>query len=486
MTLRSRTSRSSAFAASALLVVLAAGCSNSTTRASRAGAEKAPPINDPQSAETVAASVDRAPTLPPDPFDSSTGAAYWRSGQSSGADFPTTYAGVVGAGEQTAAPSKPLPGEIPAPELPEMTKSTRSDGVENLRQVTFANEGADFDPVISRDGSTVFFASTAHSATSDIFSKSVDGRTLTQLTTDPANDAMPAVSPDGARIAFASNRGGNWDIYVMSSTGGQAIQITGDSAQELHPAWSHDGRTLAYCRLSDTSGRWEIWITDVEKPAVKRFLTQGLFPDWHPSEHRLLFQRSRERGDRYFSIWTIDLVEGDATSPTLIASSATAAIVNPRWSQDGQYIACATVSAPPQGAPVGRPEKSDIWIMKPDGSGRANLTGGRNVNLMPAWGPDNVVFFVTDRSGSDNIWSTSSNQAMFAAGASTASLPVVTRSNDFPGSRNVSGAGEGSLPKPTLPKWMAGATPNPAPQKTDSDLPPEMANVPTDMSEDHR
>jgi hypothetical protein len=75
---------------------------------------------------------------------------------------------------------------------------------------------------------------------------------------------------------------------------------------------------------------------------------------------------------------------------------------------------------------------------------------------------------------------------MFAAGASTASLPAVTRSNDFSGSRNVSGAGEGSLPKPTLPKWMAGANPNPAPQKTDSDLPPEMANVPTDMSEDHR
>lgn len=484
MTRRFCSARGSMLAASALLVFVAAGCSQSTNRAARSGADKAPPIENPQPASTVAASVNRAITMPPDPFESSTGAAYWRSGKDGNADFPTTYAGVIGAGERAAGGAEPLPGEIDQPTLPQPVRSRQNDGVENLRQVTFANEGADFDPVVSRDGSTIFFASTAHSSTSDIFSKSVDGRTLTQLTTDPANDAMPAVSPDGSRIAFASNRGGNWDIYVMSSTGGQAIQVTSDSAQELHPSWSHDGKTLGYCRLSNTTGRWEIWITDVDKPAVRRFLTQGLFPDWHPTEHRILFQRSRERGDRFFSIWTIDLVNGDASSPTLIASSASAAIVNPRWSQDGAYIACATVAAPAHGGPVGRPEKSDIWIMKPDGSGRANLTGGRNVNLMPTWGPDNTVFFVTDRSGADNIWATSSKQAIFAAGSPSPSLPTVTRSRDFSVPLTDAQGSAGNMPKPSLPKWMAGA-PQPT-QHTDSDVPPEIANVPTDMSQDDR
>ncbi len=485
MTRRSSSARGCQFAASAILVLLAAGCSQSARQSAGGGADKAPPIGDPKNASTVAASVNRQPTLPPDPFASSTAAEYWRSGRGSNGDFPTTYAGVIGAGERSGErPS--LTGEIAGPDLTAVTRAHRPDGgVENLRQVTFAHEGADFDPVVSRDGSTIFFASTAHSSTSDIFSKSVDGRALTQLTTDPANDAMPAVSPDGSRIAFASNRGGNWDIYVMSSTGGQAIQITSDSAQELHPTWSHDGKMLAYCRLSDTSGRWEIWVTEVEKSGVRRFLTQGLFPDWHPTESRILFQRSRERGDRFFSIWTVDYVNGDASSPTLIASSAAAAIVNPRWSQDGAYIACATISAPAQGSPAGRPEKSDIWIMKPDGSGRANLTGGRNVNLMPTWGPNNTVFFVTDRSGSDNIWATSSNQAMFAAGHFDTALPTVAQSYEFVRPQ-ATDASQPPIPRPTLPTWMAGSKPGPTPKATETDLPPEIANVPTDMSEEDR
>src|SRR5690606_3615182 len=323
-------------------------------------------------------------------------------------------------------------GELPATEgfATSASASMMLDGMESLSQITFTGEGSSFDPCISRDGKFVAFASTQHRPTADIYLKPVHGRTLTQLTADPAHDVMPAISPDSQRVAFASNRSGNWDIYVMSATGGQAVQITSDGAQELHPTWSPDGSMIAYCRLSDTSGRWEIWLTEVDKPAVRRFLTPGLFPDWHPTENRILFQRPRERGDRYFSIWTVDYVNGDAMSPTLIASSATAAIINPRWSHDGTYIACATVSAPAQGNPTGRPEQSDIWIMRPDGSARANLTGGRNVNLMPAWGPDNTVFFVTDRSGSDNIWATSGQQAIIAAGHAPPNLPVLTGAGD--------------------------------------------------------
>ncbi|PKL33497.1 MAG: hypothetical protein CVV40_00635, partial [Planctomycetes bacterium HGW-Planctomycetes-2] len=301
----------------------------------------APPIPDPQSVSTLAATP--APTLPPDPFENENASSYWRSGHNSSADFPATYAGIIGAGERSTPPRSLLPGDIANPGLPilpEQSSGARLDGAENLRQVSFAHEGADFDPALSRSGDTLYFASTAHSATSDIFSKGVDGRAITQLTADPANDAMPAVSPDGSRVAFASNRAGNWDLYVMAATGGQAVQLTSDSAHELHPSWSPDGSMLAYCRLGEASQRWEIWVTEVDKPAVRKFLTQGLFPDWHPAGNKILFQRSRDRGDRFFSIWTIEYVSGDAQSPTMIASSDTAAIINPRWSTDGAYIAC--------------------------------------------------------------------------------------------------------------------------------------------------
>ncbi|MBC7771342.1 MAG: PD40 domain-containing protein, partial [Pyrinomonadaceae bacterium] len=131
------------------------------------------------------------------------------------------------------------------------------DTMDSLAQVTFASQGSDFDPAVSRDGQFIVYASTQHRPTADIYMKSVNGRTITQLTADPGQDVMPTVSPDGKRVAFASNRSGSWDVYVMTSSGGQAVQVTSDPAHELHPSWSPDGTQLVFSRMGPTSGRWE-------------------------------------------------------------------------------------------------------------------------------------------------------------------------------------------------------------------------------------
>ena len=160
----------------------------------------------------------------------------------------------------------------------------------------------------------MLFASTQHSTTSDIYVKSTRGRTLTQLTTDPADDIMPIFHPLGDRVAFASNRAGNWDIYVMSVGGGQPMKVTDESEHELHPSWSPDGKRLIYCKLGSRSNRWEMWVVDTENPGVRRFLDYGLFPQWCPdvARSKILFQRARQRGSRFFSVWTIDYLNGDA------------------------------------------------------------------------------------------------------------------------------------------------------------------------------
>ena len=182
---------------------------------------------------------------------------------------------------------------------------------------------------------------------------------------------------------------------------------------------SPDGRLIAFCRLGEPSRRWEIWVADADRPSVRRFLTFGLFPNWHPTQNTLVFQRSRERGDRYFSIWTIDNANADPTPPTEIASSASAALINPRWSPDGQFVACAVVRSPAEQGRASRIQEADIWIIKADGSARANVTGGRWMNLMPTWGPDNSLFFVSDRSGISTIWNTNPTQTIMAMGSGT-------------------------------------------------------------------
>lgn len=299
-----------------------------------------------------------------------------------------------------------------------MTRSTNAmDGPmpENASRVSFASEGADFDPTVAESGTHIYFSSTRHSQNADIYVQSIGGTAVTQLTTDPAHDVMPSISPDGQRIAFASNRGGSWDVFMMGSNGGQAVQVTFDAGHELHPTWSPDGTKLAYCRLGEGSDRWEIWVRDLNSPAKATFLTYGLFPEWHPTENRLLFQRPRERGSRFFSVWTIDYLRGEALNPTEIASSSVAAIINPTWSFDGQHIAFATLVDPPADRGNTRPKNADIWFARTDGSGKTNLTRGHAINLMPAWGPDGTVYFISDRSGQDNIWSIRPEQAINTA-----------------------------------------------------------------------
>ncbi len=280
------------------------------------------------------------------------------------------------------------------------------DGARNIVQVTTASEGAVFDPAIDPTGSRMAFSSTMHSTSADIYLQSTTGSTITQLTDDPGDDVMPAFSPDGQYVSFASNRSGNWNIYYTPTSGGRPVQLTFENEHELHPSWSPDGTMIAYCRYGQQSGRWEIWTVDIENPSVRRFLVYGMFPEWNPdvARNKMLFQRPRQRGSRYHGVWTINYVDGEAKQPTEIVSAANAAAINPSWSPDGNRIVFVTV-LDPEAEPAARPGLCDVWVVSIDGTNRTNLTSGNSANYQPTWASDGNVYFVSDRSGVDNIWS---------------------------------------------------------------------------------
>lgn len=285
-------------------------------------------------------------------------------------------------------------------------------GRANIAQVSFAVEGACFDPSVNRAGTHIAFASTMHRTSSDIYIKSISGTSVTQITADPGDDVMPTFHPDGERIAFASNRNGKWDIYMTSTTGGAPVQLTNDPDPEIHPTFSPDGRMLAYCKYSSQSGRWEIWAVEIENPGVRKFLEYGMFPKWSPdvASNKILFQRPRQRGSRLHGIWTIDYKGGEAINPTEVVSAANAAVINPSWSPDGRRIVFVSVLDPDK-APSDRPEQSDVWVINLDGSGRTMLTDNQFANFQPIWATDGRVYFVSDRSGVDNIWAISTDRA---------------------------------------------------------------------------
>jgi WD40-like Beta Propeller Repeat len=57
-----------------------------------------------------------------------------------------------------------------------------------------------------------------------------------------ASEARGSLAPPtryGTKIAFASDRSGQYQVYVMSATGGSPVRITHTSTMEAEPFWSH-------------------------------------------------------------------------------------------------------------------------------------------------------------------------------------------------------------------------------------------------------
>ncbi len=396
-------------------------------------------------------------------------------------------------------------------EPPALRGGSHVDVGENLTQATFAREGADFDPDVSSDGSLLVYASTQHRATADIYVKSVNGQAVTQLTNDPAQDVMPSISPDGQRVAFSSNRAGSWDVFVVGIGGGQPVQITSEPTHELHPSWSPDGRSLVFCRLNPRSRQWELWVVDAANPTAARFIGHGLMPEWSPTGDVIAFQKPRERGERLYSIWTVDYFQGEARNPTEVASDPEVAYVSPTWSPDGTRLAFAAV-VNPTGPIVGglgfKPASAQIWMVHADGSGRTPLTDGPFVAVIPRWSPDGRIYFVSNRGGSDNVWSLSPGHAIQTAsfdGGSHAPTRT-TATTGFP-ARTLGGATAGVAPAGPAPGaipgvlmgrtggWpgtpLAGSTSENHPQDANPPMmetPPastsEMANVPPHESDE--
>ena len=97
------------------------------------------------------------------------------------------------------------------------------------------------DVQVSPDGTAIAFCYKG-----DIYTVSTQGGTAKQLTTQASYECNPVWSPDGHRIAFASDRDGNFDIYVMSAQGGAAKKLTKHSASELPSAFTPDGKCVVF------------------------------------------------------------------------------------------------------------------------------------------------------------------------------------------------------------------------------------------------
>jgi tricorn protease len=97
---------------------------------------------------------------------------------------------------------------------------------------------------ISPDGSQIAFTYKG-----DLYKVNANGGTATQLTYHSAHDYKAIWNKDGSKIAFTSNRFGNFDIYVMDSEGGAATRVTFHSNDETPYSFSADDQNIVFGAL---------------------------------------------------------------------------------------------------------------------------------------------------------------------------------------------------------------------------------------------
>ncbi len=175
------------------------------------------------------------------------------------------------------------------------------------------------DPSLSPDGKTLYF-----SWRGDVWKASLAGGAAARLTANPARDFRPIVSPDGKRIAFASDREGGLQTWVMESSGGPPRRITFNSEGSLPVAWFPSGDAVLVAGRRDQTGEKRYTKRFFKVPAGKRGPERLLFDtyvnswaDFSPDGRKLLFTREGPawwrkgyRGSQASQVWLYDLLDG--------------------------------------------------------------------------------------------------------------------------------------------------------------------------------
>lgn len=195
--------------------------------------------------------------------------------------------------------------------------------------------GDDIFPAYSATATRIVFTSSRDNNQSDLYLMTLNasGQTtgLDRLTTSATHEYLPSVSPDGRRVAFVSDRGGNRDIYVMKlapeSATNKPVRLTRHAAFDQFPEWSPDGRQIAFS--SERSGNPEVYRMAVapegkaNKPVnLSKNPARDLVPTWSPDGKKVAFQSNRTAPDNStdYEIWRVRATDG--ANPTSITNNS--------------------------------------------------------------------------------------------------------------------------------------------------------------------
>ena len=217
------------------------------------------------------------------------------------------------------------------------------------------------DPTISPDGREIAFV-----AGGDILSVPAAGGEAHLLVTHPATESRPLFSPDGKKLAFVSTRTGAGNIYILTLATGALQRLTWSDSPDRLDAWSADGQWIYF-----TSGRNDV----AGQGDIFRVHSAGGTP----------LEIVHERYMNEFE----SAPSPDGQQVAFLAKG----ISSSQWWRNGHAHI----------------DETELWI-KPiaESAPYKKLLPADAKHAFPMWSPDGKrLYFMSDASGSENIWETS-------------------------------------------------------------------------------
>ncbi len=223
-------------------------------------------------------------------------------------------------------------------------------------------------------------------------------------------NTSPALSPDGDKVAFLSDRTGRVDLLVASAIDGKILKrlVKGESSsgfESMHTrraglSFSPDGKSIAFAAKAGSKDR--LYVVNAVKGRIEKKFEidlDGLFsPSFSPDGERLAFVGLR---DGFSDVYVLDRETGAYERLTHDRYDDR----DPSWSQDGTTIVFSS----------DRPDTSDslwrfgeyaVFLMSDEGSDVRRVTSRSSFVATPQMiDSDHGILYVSDLSGTKNLYS---------------------------------------------------------------------------------
>lgn len=222
-----------------------------------------------------------------------------------------------------------------------------------------------------------------------------DGSGLTRLTNRKGVEGDSSWSPDGSKIVYATDKGGqHLRLHVMNADGSGKQRLTRNrkGTDYSDPQWSPDGATIAFAILKSGETRRafdsSIALIDAVDGGNLRRLTprrgpDELNPNWSPDGASIAFEVNKLFDVRQSDIW---LMNADGSGKRRLTKT-TFYETNPVFSPDGTRIAF-TGDRDNRNLSKRRLERGfELYTMAADGTDVIRVTDNRRAEVFPDWQP---------------------------------------------------------------------------------------------------